>query len=147
MIDDSNRFGPIRVGPIRFGEADLTSCDREPIHIPGSIQPHGVLLAVDRAGLKIRQAAGDTADLLGIEPETVLTLSLPDLFEADGFAVAAAQLRRPSATVPPAILLGIRPPGGGAPLDLTIHAEADRAIVEAEPGRRSAVSTGDALAE
>jgi len=26
---------------------DLTNCDREPIHIPGSIQPHGVLLGFD----------------------------------------------------------------------------------------------------
>src|SRR4028119_1987688 len=25
---------------------DLTACDREPIHIPGSIQPHGILLAI-----------------------------------------------------------------------------------------------------
>jgi len=24
---------------------DLTNCDREPIHVPGAIQPHGVLLA------------------------------------------------------------------------------------------------------
>ena len=24
---------------------DLSNCDREPIHIPGSIQPHGALLA------------------------------------------------------------------------------------------------------
>jgi light-regulated signal transduction histidine kinase (bacteriophytochrome) len=27
---------------VKFGEADLNTCDREPIHIPGSIQPHGV---------------------------------------------------------------------------------------------------------
>ncbi|WP_244492620.1 hypothetical protein [Aureimonas sp. AU22] len=26
---------------------DLTLCDREPIHIPASIQPHGLLLIVD----------------------------------------------------------------------------------------------------
>ncbi len=26
---------------------DLSNCDREPIHIPGSIQPHGCLLACD----------------------------------------------------------------------------------------------------
>ena len=26
--------------------ADLTDCDREPIHIPGTIQPHGVLLVL-----------------------------------------------------------------------------------------------------
>jgi chemotaxis family two-component system sensor kinase Cph1 len=24
---------------------DLATCDREPIHIPGAIQPHGVLIA------------------------------------------------------------------------------------------------------
>ncbi|MGC4030747.1 MAG: hypothetical protein QM754_03210 [Tepidisphaeraceae bacterium] len=28
-------------------KVDLTNCDREPIHIPGSVQPHGVLLVLD----------------------------------------------------------------------------------------------------
>ncbi|MBS7564841.1 GAF domain-containing protein [Mucilaginibacter sp. Bleaf8] len=28
-------------------QADLTNCDREPIHIPGKIQPHGFLVAVN----------------------------------------------------------------------------------------------------
>ena len=32
-----------------YGEVDLTTCDREPIHVPGAIQPHGVLLALDTA--------------------------------------------------------------------------------------------------
>jgi light-regulated signal transduction histidine kinase (bacteriophytochrome) len=27
---------------------DLTNCDREPIHIPGTIQAHGFLLALTR---------------------------------------------------------------------------------------------------
>ena len=27
-------------------DIDLTACEREPIHIPGSIQPHGILLAI-----------------------------------------------------------------------------------------------------
>ena len=31
------------------GPPDLDACAREPIHIPGSIQPHGVLLVVDPA--------------------------------------------------------------------------------------------------
>ena len=26
---------------------DPSECEREPIHIPGSIQPHGVLMALD----------------------------------------------------------------------------------------------------
>lgn len=30
---------------------NLTNCDREPIHIPGSIQPHGAMLVLDEEGL------------------------------------------------------------------------------------------------
>jgi chemotaxis family two-component system sensor kinase Cph1 len=46
---------------------DLTSCDLEPIHIPGSIQPYGVLLAVDpRTGDIVGYAGtrGVTSDVL-----------------------------------------------------------------------------------
>ncbi|UKT65477.1 ATP-binding protein [Pedobacter mucosus] len=32
---------------------DLTNCDKEPIHIPGKIQSHGFLLAVDKTSLNI----------------------------------------------------------------------------------------------
>ncbi|MEP0507152.1 MAG: hypothetical protein ABJD38_00370, partial [Aurantimonas coralicida] len=32
---------------------ELTLCDREPIHIPGSIQPHGMLLVADRGTLDV----------------------------------------------------------------------------------------------
>ena len=38
--------------------ADLTNCDREPIHIPGAIQPHGVLLVLREPSLTICQASG-----------------------------------------------------------------------------------------
>ena len=38
----SETLRPVRTTDI----ADLTDCDREPIHIPGSVQPHGVLVAV-----------------------------------------------------------------------------------------------------
>ncbi|WP_260446297.1 MULTISPECIES: hypothetical protein [unclassified Nostoc] len=32
---------------------DLTNCDREPIHIPNLIQPHGVLLVLQDPTLEI----------------------------------------------------------------------------------------------
>lgn len=56
---------------------DLTSCDREPIHSPGSIQPHGVMLIVDWEALRVRHAAGDVEGRLGIttwEGEELKTL-------------------------------------------------------------------------
>ncbi|MBO9198269.1 GAF domain-containing protein [Rhizobium sp. 16-449-1b] len=39
-------------------DADVTSCDLEPIHIPGSIQPHGIML-VANSDLQVIGAAGD----------------------------------------------------------------------------------------
>ncbi|WP_051675822.1 HWE histidine kinase domain-containing protein [Polaromonas glacialis] len=44
---------------------DITNCDREPIHIPGAILPHGVLLVLDSETLEVLQAAGDVPGLLG----------------------------------------------------------------------------------
>ena len=38
---------------------DTSGCDQEPIHIPGSIQPHGILLVIDPCSLTIRNIAGD----------------------------------------------------------------------------------------
>ncbi len=44
---------------------DLTNCDREQIHIPGAILPHGAMLVIDPATMTIEQVAGDTLSLLG----------------------------------------------------------------------------------
>ena len=51
---------------------DLTNCDREPIHIPGSIQPHGVLIACVEPSLAVVAASANCADVLGI-PADVMT--------------------------------------------------------------------------
>lgn len=45
--------------------ADLESCAREPIHIPGSIQPHGALLVLDPDNLNVLQATENAEAMLG----------------------------------------------------------------------------------
>jgi len=50
---------------------DLTNCDREPIHIPGKIQSHGFLIAID-ADFKIVWASGNTLELLSIAATQLL---------------------------------------------------------------------------
>jgi chemotaxis family two-component system sensor kinase Cph1 len=47
---------------------DLWSCDAEPIHIPGSIQPHGALLLFDATSETLAHWAGDLERLLGDHP-------------------------------------------------------------------------------
>jgi len=37
---------------------DLTDCDREPIHVPEAIQPHGLLFVLDATELWVRREAG-----------------------------------------------------------------------------------------
>lgn len=58
---------------------NLDNCAQEPIHIPGSIQPHGALLAVDRQGLLLH-ASVNVPELLGLQPVfgAVLPLQFPN---------------------------------------------------------------------
>lgn len=71
LSDESLRNAPI----------DLTNCDREPIHIPGAIQPFGFLLCVAPDSGRIVQVSANApalvgravADLLGAELDALLT--------------------------------------------------------------------------
>jgi light-regulated signal transduction histidine kinase (bacteriophytochrome) len=132
---------------IRFGEADLTTCDREPIHVPGSIQPHGVLFVVDRVGFLIEQVAGDTRMLLGVEQDRLLGLPLSAVFEKDTEAFVHARLGAQPAFVAPTMRLGVRSRSGSLPLDVTFHAMDRTIIVELEPARRTMTGAGDPIAQ
>ena len=132
---------------IRFGQANLSTCDREPIHIPGSIQPHGVLLVVERNRLAILQYAGDIERLLGVAPDTLLQLSLFDLFEPSMLTTLVEHLRIPTPGTGPAILLGLKPRSGQLPLTASFHAQGKLAIIELERAQSNCGTNGDPLAQ
>ncbi|TLM89216.1 GAF domain-containing protein [Hymenobacter jeollabukensis] len=58
----------------------LTNCDREPIHIPGSVQPYGFLLCLDERRRRVVHASANAAEQVGIEAEDLLGLGLERLF-------------------------------------------------------------------
>ncbi|MBU7581816.1 MAG: GAF domain-containing protein [Nostoc sp. TH1S01] len=60
---------------------DLTNCDREPIHIPGLIQPHGVLLVLQDSNLEIIQVSGNTQKIICHQPQELLGKQLSDLLD------------------------------------------------------------------
>ncbi len=125
-----------------FGQADLTNCEREPIHLAGSIQPNGALLVAREPDLLIVQASANAACFLGLSEAPLgrpLTALGGDLVER-----IAAMLDDDLHTIPAAIrcatgadgrtfdVLLHRPPCGGlivefepvgAPVDLTRHVE------------------------
>jgi two-component system, chemotaxis family, sensor kinase Cph1 len=62
---------------------DLDNCAREPIHIPGSIQPRGVLAVVREPDFEVRHVSANVADLLGRPVDSVLGHHLSALIGAE----------------------------------------------------------------
>jgi two-component system, chemotaxis family, sensor kinase Cph1 len=75
---------------------DLDNCAREPIHIPGSIQPRGVLAVVREPGFEVRQVSANVTELLGRSVEAVLGRHLSALIGAN----QAAHIESVAASVP-----------------------------------------------
>jgi len=58
---------------------DLTNCEREPIHIPGSIQPRGVLIAVSEPDFVVQQVSRNLGDLVGVPAADALGRTLAEV--------------------------------------------------------------------
>ncbi len=56
---------PVNLEVPDFGRADLTNCERELIHLAGSVQPHGALLVLRETDLTVVQASGNAAAAAG----------------------------------------------------------------------------------
>ncbi len=77
---------------------DLTTCDREPIHIPGFIQPHGVLFALKGADLRIAAVSANVATHFGHEAHTLLDTPLGQILHQDSLEAIKTALGRPGET-------------------------------------------------
>lgn len=112
---------------------DLDNCAREPIHIPGSIQPRGVLAVLGEPDLVIRQVSANVADLLGREVEDVLGRHLSALIGP----VQAARVQQATSTFSD---LAQRNPleceldvdGQSRAFDIILHREPGVLLVEVE---------------
>lgn len=125
-----------------FGKADLSNCEREQIHLAGSIQPHGALLVVREPDLVVVQTSANAARFLNLG-DSMLERPLDGL-PGDLSARIRPHLGNPLHAIPvavrcqvgepPAAFDGLlhRPPGGGLvielerdgpPIDLRQHIE------------------------
>lgn len=119
---------------------DLTACDAEPIHIPGSIQPYGMLLVVDRDTLAVLHVAGDVEGRLGVSAWQ--GRSVGDLI-TDALAEKVARLADSSAAVTAHI--GQFETLRGERLDVSAHPTPDGILVEIEPASESAAAASAIL--
>lgn len=116
---------------------DLTNCDREPIHIPGSIQPHGCLLACDRnAGTVIRHSL-NAREMLGLDENPNGSL-LESVVGAKVVHSVRNALAHAGGTSRPSLLFGVRLPSGEL-FDIAAHIHEDATIIEFERANEDAV--------
>ncbi|TDB61153.1 ATP-binding protein [Arundinibacter roseus] len=60
--------------------ATISDCDEEPIHIPGSIQPHGYLIGVNPANGRICYGSENLEKLFSLPLQHILGQSIKDFF-------------------------------------------------------------------
>ncbi len=123
---------------------DLTNCDRESIHIPGSVQPHGALLAVDPKTLRVLQAGGNTSRFFRAEPFELIGEIIVSLFPPDRVARLQELLSAESAMMRPLHTFTIISKDDAATIDTFIYRSGDAVVLEFEPAGES--QPEDALA-
>ncbi|MFG1208394.1 histidine kinase dimerization/phosphoacceptor domain -containing protein [Xanthobacter flavus] len=115
---------------------DLGACDREPIHIPGSIQPHGLLLVADS---RTRTVVGGAGDIEGRLAEDWLGATLDTLLGQD----LSAQLREaPQSGVTRVGLV----PGRAETFEVLLHRAPQGLLVELEPAPEVRLGAAEVLA-
>lgn len=117
------------------GVLDLTSCDREPIRFPGSIQPHGFLLTLT-PDLAILQASENLLAWAGVSATDALGRALPEVIGADAAASLGPELGAGSVGPRP-FYLGTVTLANGRHFDVAAHALDQLLIVEFESVQHS----------
>ncbi|MEM6841670.1 MAG: ATP-binding protein [Bacteroidota bacterium] len=126
--------------PISASGTTLLNCDQEPIRTPGSIQPHGVLLVLDKQDFRILRASANTSSVLGWEPESLLNQPLGVLLQEDHLQLLRTELPLQEKAPRNAFLKNINPlrlnievRGEGADFNGIMHLSNHWLILELEP--------------
>lgn len=111
---------------------DLTNCEREPIHVPGTIQPFGFLLSLGGDWF-ISRASANSADFIGTAPDVLVGQPLTAVFSEK--AVHTIRNRVTLLRGPDAVerLFNLQLIEGGPLFDLALHFSGDQIVLEAEP--------------
>ena len=116
----------------RTESVNLTNCDREPIHIPGSIQPHGFLIACDATLTTIRRYSRNAAEALGLGNEELIGKPLDEVIGRSAVHSLRNALTGATDASRPGIIMQLELDGSRS-FDVAVHQHKGNAIVEFEP--------------
>jgi chemotaxis family two-component system sensor kinase Cph1 len=122
-------LGELSLDSPAFGQADLSNCERELIHLAGSVQPHGVLLLL-RDALVVLQASDNCHCCWALNPPRLLERPLAML---DGDLAAVAQLLPTLGAEPVLCTLQTMAPSPSASKPQLHRAPGGGVVLELEP--------------
>ncbi|WP_377810806.1 ATP-binding protein [Azospirillum sp. A29] len=123
------------------GTLDLDACAREPIHLPGSIQPHGHLLAVEADSLRLVCASAEAGAVLNRPPAEAFGLPVDRLIDCASTASLVHGLRTAPAEPVQLEILSLR----GGDHQAIAHRSGGLVILELEELPATGVGTLEAL--
>ena len=122
-------------------EVDLSQCEREPIHLLGGIQPHGVLLAFTEPGLRLAMVSANSEALLGRPPRALVGQPLAEVLPPASLAIVTQALAQPTTTGDL-----VRLEAAGRVFTGLVHRSGGLAVLELEPEGAQGSSEEDSLA-
>ncbi|MFY8208023.1 MAG: HWE histidine kinase domain-containing protein [Caulobacter sp.] len=118
--------------PMSGFDVNLTNCDREPIHILGSVQPFGFLLAVNSDWV-VAHASTSTLRYLGVSAEDLLGRPLTQVMSGHAIHNIRGRLQIMRGADAVERMFGQPLVDGGEDFDLALHYSGRLLVIEAEP--------------
>jgi chemotaxis family two-component system sensor kinase Cph1 len=119
------------MNPLPTTTADelLERCAKEPIHVPGAVQPHGLLIALREPECVVTTASDNTTEWLGHDARRVLGAPIEDSIGVEAGALVREALGAESLADVNPLHLAI----AGRKFDGILHRHAGATLLELEP--------------
>ncbi|MFK3798876.1 MULTISPECIES: ATP-binding protein [unclassified Pseudomonas] len=116
-------------------QSAIDQCAREPIQIPGSIQPQGFLLVIEEVTMTVVQVSANVSDWLGIAPQALIGAALGTVFDhserlLERFAALPEDDQNPFHVGDVRFLIGAQ---AGKPIAMMVHRHDRVLLAEFEP--------------
>ncbi|RYE25778.1 MAG: GAF domain-containing protein [Sphingobacteriales bacterium] len=108
---------------------NITNCDEEPIHIPGSIQPHGYLLALHKKDLTVAFCSNNCPNLFGKPTTALLGAAIGSLITEEELTTLQTKLTEEKPDYSQPIVFTIN----GQECNVLVHMRGDWTVLEIEP--------------
>ncbi|MDF2370443.1 MAG: GAF domain-containing protein [Rhizobiaceae bacterium] len=113
-------------------DLDLTTCDLEPIHIPGRIQSFGALVSIT-PDLIVNHASKNAARMLAIDCDTLVGRSLLDFISPATIHDMRSRLQMLASNDAVERMIAVTLTDGGSPFDIALHVSVRSIVLEFEP--------------